>query len=57
LGRRQVLGIKELAQGHQSFKADDGLGGIANLAARHGIKHPRRDGNLQALRELDDQTI
>jgi hypothetical protein len=57
LGRRQVLGIKELAQGDQSFKAYDGLGGIANLAARHGIKHPRRDGNLQALRELDDQTI
>jgi hypothetical protein len=57
LGRKQVLGINELAQGDQSFKADDGLGGIANLAARHGIKHPRRDGNLQALRELDDQTI
>jgi len=51
------LGIDELAQGHQSCTADEGLGGIANLAARHRVKHPRGDGNLQAVRELDDQTI
>jgi hypothetical protein len=38
--------IEQIAQGQKGVNAHVWLGGIADVGARQGIKHPRGDGNL-----------
>jgi hypothetical protein len=48
---------EEITQGQEGLDAQAWCKRIAHAAARERIEHPRGNGQLQAIRELDDQTI
>ena len=47
--------IEQIAHGQEGLDTQAGCRGIADLAACQGIEHPRGNGQLQAILELDDQ--
>ena len=49
--------IEQRAHGQEGLDAQAGGRRIADMATCHGIEHPRGNGQLQAILELDDQTI
>lgn len=49
--------IEQLAQSQKGIDAHRGLGSIAHLGARERVKHPRGNGNLEAIGELDHTTV
>ena len=49
--------IEQSAHGQEGFDTQAGGRRIADMATCHGIEHPRGNGQLQAILELDDQTI
>jgi hypothetical protein len=53
----QGLVIEQSAHGQEGLDAQAGGRRIADMATCQGIEHPRGNGQLQAILELDDQTI
>jgi hypothetical protein len=53
----QGLVIEQIAQGQEGLNAQAWGWRIADVAACQGIEHPRGNGQLQAIRELEDQTL
>jgi len=53
----QGLVIEQSAQGQEGLNAEAWCRRIAHVAACQRIEHPRGDGQLKAILELDDQTI
>jgi hypothetical protein len=53
----QGLVIEQSAHGQEGFDTQAGGRRIADMATCHGIEHPRGNGQLQAILELDDQTL
>ena len=49
--------IEQIAQGQEGLDAQTWSWRIADVAACQGIEHPRGNGQLKAILELDDQTI
>jgi hypothetical protein len=46
-----------MAQGTEGLDSQAGHRRILHVAARDGIKHPRGNRQLKAIREFDDQTL
>jgi hypothetical protein len=53
----QGLVLEEITQGQEGLDAQAWCRRIAHAAARERLEHPRRDGQLKAIRELDDHTL
>jgi hypothetical protein len=53
----QGLVIEEITQGQEGLDTQAWCRRIAHAAARERIEHPRGNGQLQAILELDDQTV
>jgi hypothetical protein len=53
----QGLVIEEITQGQEGLETQAWCRRIAHAAARKRIEHPRGKGQLQAILELDDQTV
>jgi hypothetical protein len=53
----QGLVIEEITQGQEGLDTQAWCRRIAHAATRERIEHPRGNGQLQAIRALDDQTL
>ena len=53
----QGLAVKQSAQGQEGLDRQAWRGRIVHKATRDRIEHPRRNRQLQAILEFDDQTI
>jgi hypothetical protein len=51
------VSIEQIAQSQKDIDAHGGLRSIAYLGACKRVKHPRGDGKLSAIGELDHKTI
>ena len=49
--------IEQIAQGQEGLNAQAWGWRIADVAACQGIEHPRGNGQLKAILELEDQTL
>jgi hypothetical protein len=53
----QALAIEQSAQGQKGLDGQAWRRRIMHEAARDGIEHPRRNRQLKAILEFDDQTL
>ena len=53
----QGLAIKQIAQGQEGPDGQPWRRRIAHVVACQRIEHPRGDSQLQAILELNDQTL
>jgi hypothetical protein len=53
----QAVVLKQDTEFQQGGHAQARLQGVLHLAASQGIEHPRGKSNLDAIGELNDQTI
>lgn len=53
----QAVVLKQDTEFQQGGHAQTRLRGVLHLAASQGIEHPRGKSNLEAIGELNDQTI
>ena len=51
-----VVVIEEIAQGHEGIDAHAWRGSLSRLGTRQGSKHPRGEGQLDAIGERDHDT-
>jgi hypothetical protein len=49
--------IEQVAQSQKGINARRGLGSLAHLGTRDRVKHPRGQGQLEAIGELDHKTV
>jgi hypothetical protein len=52
-----IVVIEERAQGHEGIDAHAWRWSLSRLRARQGIKHPRGEGKLDPIGELDHDTL
>jgi hypothetical protein len=52
-----VVVIEEIAQGQEGIDAYAWRGSLSHLGTRQGIKHPRGEGHLDPIGELDNDTL
>jgi hypothetical protein len=54
---KQARVIEDISEGKQGVDTHARGRGILELATHQGVEHPRRNGDLDTSRELNDETL
>jgi hypothetical protein len=54
---KQARVIEHVSEREQGVYTEARGRGVIELTTREGVEHPRGNGDLNAIRELDDETL